>query len=194
MRSWFNGSIVATALAAAAVSAVISLSVTRSAGQAARPARTANGQPGASEVTYQVSITPERETIWKIQWLDAAKKAMAAAEAEATKNNWPVAIAILDSTGHLVALHKMDNVQYASIKIAEGKAQTAIDFRRPSKALEDVVAGGGAGLRVLTFGNILVQGGVPIVAEGKIIGSIGVSGVTSQQDEQIAMAGAGAAK
>ena len=126
--------------------------------------------------------------------LDAAKKAMAAAEAEATKNNWPVAIAILDSTGHLVALHKMDNVQYASIKIAEGKAQTAIDFRRPSKALEDVIAGGGAGLRVLTFGNILVQGGVPIVVDGKIIGSIGVSGVTSQQDEQIAMAGAGAAK
>ena len=126
--------------------------------------------------------------------LDAAKKAMAAAEAEATKNNWPVAIAILDSTGHLVALHKMDNVQYASIKIAEGKAQTAIDFRRPSKALEDVIAGGGAGLRVLTFGNILVQGGVPIVVDGKIVGSIGVSGVTSQQDEQIAMAGAAAAK
>jgi glc operon protein GlcG len=126
--------------------------------------------------------------------LDAAKKAMAAAEAEATKNNWPVAIAILDSTGHLVALQKMDNVQYASIKIAEGKAQTAIDFRRPSKALEDVVAGGGAGLRVLTFGNVLVQGGVPIVVDGKIIGSIGVSGVTSQQDEQIAMAGAAAAK
>ena len=126
--------------------------------------------------------------------LDAAKKAMAAAEAEATKNNWPVAIAILDSTGHLVDLHKMDNVQYASIKIAEGKAQTAIDFRRPSKALEDVIAGGGAGLRVLTFGNILVQGGVPIVVDGKIVGSIGVSGVTSQQDEQIAMAGAAAAK
>ncbi|HKA79618.1 MAG TPA: heme-binding protein [Xanthobacteraceae bacterium] len=126
--------------------------------------------------------------------LEAAKKAMAAAEAEATKNNWPVAIVILDSTGHVVMLHKMDNVQYASIKIAEGKAQTAVDFRRPSKALEDVLAGGGAGLRVLTFGNILVQGGVPIVADGKIVGSIGVSGVTSQQDEQIAMAGAAAAK
>jgi glc operon protein GlcG len=126
--------------------------------------------------------------------LEAAKKAMAAAEAEATKNSWPVAIAILDSTGHMVALQKMDNVQYASIKIAEGKAQTAIDFRRSSKALEDVVAGGGVGLRVLTFGNVLVQGGVPIVVDGKIIGSIGVSGVTSQQDEQIAMAGAAAAK
>jgi glc operon protein GlcG len=124
---------------------------------------------------------------------EAAKKAMAAAEAEATKNNWAVAIAILDSSGHLVMLHKMDNVQYASIKIAEGKAQTAVDFRRPSKALEDTIAGGGAGLRVLTFGNILVQGGVPIVSDGKIIGSIGVSGVTSQQDEQIAMAGAAAA-
>jgi glc operon protein GlcG len=126
--------------------------------------------------------------------LEAAKKAMAAAEAEATKNNWPVAIAILDSTGHPVMLHKMDNVQYASIKIAEGKAQTAVDFRRPSKALEDVLGGGGAGLRVLTFGNILVQGGVPIVVDGKIVGSIGVSGVTSQQDEQVASAGAAALK
>ena len=126
--------------------------------------------------------------------LEAAKKAMAAAEAEATKNSWPVAIAILDSTGHPVMLHKMDNVQYASIKIAEGKAQTAVDFRRPSKALEDALAGGGAGLRVLTFGNILVQGGVPIVVDGKIVGSIGVSGVTSQQDEQIASAGAAALK
>jgi uncharacterized protein GlcG (DUF336 family) len=126
--------------------------------------------------------------------LEAAKKAMAAAEAEATKNNWSVAIAILDSTGHPVMLHKMDNVQYASIKIAEGKAQTAVDFRRPSKALEDALAGGGAGLRVLTFGNILVQGGVPIVVDGKIVGSIGVSGVTSQQDEQVASAGAAALK
>lgn len=126
--------------------------------------------------------------------LEAAKKVMAAAEAEATKNNWAVAITILDSTGHMVAMHKLDNVQYASIKIAEGKARTALDFRRPTKALEDALAGGGAGLRVLTFGNVLVQGGIPIVVDGKIVGSIGVSGVTAQQDEQIATAGASAAK
>src|SRR5712692_3138277 len=75
--------------------------------------------------------------------LEAAKKAMAAAEAEAVKNNWPMAIVILDSGGHLVMLHKLDNTQYGSIRVAEDKAQTAVDFRRPSKVFEDGAAGGG---------------------------------------------------
>jgi uncharacterized protein GlcG (DUF336 family) len=82
--------------------------------------------------------------------LDAAKKAMAASEAEANKNNWPVATAILDTTGSLVMLQKLDNTQTGSVEIAIGKARTALDFRRPSKALQDVVAGGGAGLRLLS--------------------------------------------
>src|SRR6266542_6011937 len=70
--------------------------------------------------------------------LEAAKKAMAAAEAEAIKNNWPMAIVILDSGGHLVMLHKLDNTQYGSIRVAEDQAQTAVDYRRPSKVFEDL--------------------------------------------------------
>jgi len=127
--------------------------------------------------------------------LDAAKKAMAASEAEAKKNNRPVAIAILDTTGSLVMLQKLDSTQTGSVDIAIGKARTALDFRRPTKALQDVVAGGGAGLRLLSARNMLaLEGGVPVVVDGKIVGAIGVSGVNSDQDAQVAMAGAAAAK
>jgi glc operon protein GlcG len=127
--------------------------------------------------------------------LDATKKAMAASEAEANKNNWPVAIAILDTTGSLVMLQKLDNTQTGSVEIAIGKARTALDFRRPSKALQDVVAGGGAGLRLLSVRNMLaLEGGVPVIVDGKVVGAVGVSGVMSEQDAQVAMAGAAAAK
>jgi glc operon protein GlcG len=127
--------------------------------------------------------------------LDAAKKAITAAEAEAKKNNWPVAIAILDTTGSLVMLQKLDNTQTGSVEIAINKARTALDFRRPSKALQDVVAGGGAGLRLLSARNMLtLEGGVPVIVDGKVVGAVGVSGVTSEQDAQVAMAGAAAAK
>jgi len=127
--------------------------------------------------------------------LEQAKKAMAAAEAEARKNNWNVVISIIDSAARLVMLQRMDNTQYGSIDIATGKATTAVNFRRPSKALEDVIAGGGAGLRLLGVqGMTPLEGGIPIVVDGKLIGGIGVSGVTSQQDAQIAKAGADAAK
>jgi uncharacterized protein GlcG (DUF336 family) len=126
--------------------------------------------------------------------IDAAKKAMAAAEAEATKNNWGVAIAIVDSGANLVMLHRLDNAQLSASRIAEAKARTAVEFRRPTKALEDAVAGGGIGLRVLTFGASVAEGGVPIVSGGKIIGGIGVSGVASHQDAQVAQAGADAVK
>jgi glc operon protein GlcG len=126
---------------------------------------------------------------------EKAKKALAAAEEEAVKNKWNVVITIVDSTGHLVALSRFDNVQYASLRIAEGKARTALDFRRPTKALEDAVSGGGAGLRFLAIEGLTpLEGGIPIVVDGKIIGAIGVSGVTSAQDAQIARAGAEAAK
>jgi glc operon protein GlcG len=126
--------------------------------------------------------------------LDAAKKAMSASEAEAKKNNWPVATAILDTTGSLVMLQKLDNTQTGSVEIAIGKARTALDFRRPSKALQDVVAGGGAGLRLLSVRNMLaLEGGVPVIVDGKVVGAVGVSGVTSEQDAQVAMAGAAAA-
>src|SRR6266403_2260716 len=126
--------------------------------------------------------------------LEAAKKAMAAAEAEAVKNNWPMAIVILDSTGHVVMLHKLDNTQYGSIRVAEDKARSALDFRRPSKAFEDLVAQGGIGLRTLALrGATPLEGGIPIVADGKIIGALGVSGGTAPQDGQVAKVGADAA-
>ena len=126
--------------------------------------------------------------------LDAAKKVMAAAEAEAVKNNWPMAIIILDSTGHPVMLHRLDNTQYGSIRVAEDKANTALDFRRPSKVFEDLVAQGGIGMRTLGLrGATPIEGGFPIVADGRIIGAIGASGGTAPQDGQVAKAGADAA-
>ena len=124
--------------------------------------------------------------------LEQAKKAMVAAEAEARKNNWPVVISIVDGGGHLVMLQRME-AQTASVEIATGKATTAAAFRRPSKSLEEGLAAGGAGLRILSVKSATaVQGGVPIVVDGKIIGAIGVSGVLAAQDEVVAMAGAAA--
>ncbi len=126
--------------------------------------------------------------------LDAARKAMVAAEREATENNWNVAIAIVDSGGHLVMMHRLDGTQIASIRIAEGKARSALEFRRPTKALEDAVASGGANLRLLALEGVTpLEGGVLIQTGGRIVGAIGVSGVLSSQDAQIARAGAEAA-
>jgi uncharacterized protein GlcG (DUF336 family) len=106
-----------------------------------------------------------------------------------------MAIVILDSSGHVVMLHKLDNTQYGSIGVAEDKAHSALDFRRPSKVFEDLVAQGGIGLRTLALrGAAPFEGGVPIVTDGKIVGAVGVSGGTSQQDGQVAKAGADAAK
>jgi len=127
--------------------------------------------------------------------IEAAKKIMAAAEAEAVKNNWGMAIVILDSTGHIVMLHRLDNTQYGSIAVAEDKARSALDFRRPTKVFEDLVAQGGIGLRTLAVrGASPLEGGLPIIADGRIIGTIGVSGATSVQDGQVAQAGVDAAK
>ncbi|MBO4224722.1 heme-binding protein [Bradyrhizobium neotropicale] len=127
--------------------------------------------------------------------LEAAKKVMAAAEAEAVKNNWAMAIVILDSTGHMVMLHKLDNTQYGSLMAAEDKALSTINYRRPSKVFEDLVAQGGIGLRSLALrGASPLEGGIPINVDGKIVGAIGVSGATSVQDGQVAKASADAAK
>jgi uncharacterized protein GlcG (DUF336 family) len=121
--------------------------------------------------------------------LEQAKKAMAAAELEAAKNSWQVAIAILDSGGNMVMFHKFDNAQLSSIEIAEGKARTALTFKRPSKALDDAIAAGGAGMRLLALKHITpLEGGLPILIDGKIVGAIGVSGALSAQDTQIAKA------
>ena len=129
--------------------------------------------------------------------LDQAKKVMAAAEAKAMQNNWYVAISIMDSGGNPVMLHRLDGTQLASIRIAEGKALTAVEFRRPTKAMEDAIAiaSGGVGLKYFSVPNVsFIDGGVPIVVDGKIVGGIGVSGVDAKDDAQIAQAGADALK
>jgi uncharacterized protein GlcG (DUF336 family) len=115
---------------------------------------------------------------------------MAAAEAEAAKNNWQMAITIIDSGGHMVMMQKFDNTQLASISASESKAQTSLAFKLPSKALEDAISAGGAGTRLLALKNIApFDGGLPIVIDGKIVGAIGVSGGLSSQDAQVARAG-----
>jgi glc operon protein GlcG len=122
--------------------------------------------------------------------LEVAKKIMSAAESEASRNNWPMVIAIVDSTGHLVMLHRMDQAQYGSSKIAPLKAETALDFRRSTKVFEDSIASGGQGVRIVTMPNVLaLEGGLPILQDGKVIGAIGVSGMNSGQDAQVARAG-----
>ena len=122
--------------------------------------------------------------------LEQAKKAMVAAEAEAAKNGWPTVIAIVDSTGHLLALHRMDNASYGSIPVAMGKAKTAFDFRQPTKNYNDRLTAGTAPHLLTISGATFIEGGIPIIAGGKIVGAIGVSGATAPQDGQVAKAGA----
>ena len=123
--------------------------------------------------------------------LAAAKKMAVAAEAEATKNNWSMVISILDDGGNLLYLERMDGTQLGSIEVSQGKARTALQFKRPSKAFQDLIDKDQQHL--ITLGHITgVQGGLPIMAEGKVVGSIGVSGGTSAQDEQCAQAGVNA--
>ena len=127
--------------------------------------------------------------------LEQAKKAMAGAEAEAKKNNWNVVIVILDSGGNVVLLQRLDNTQFGSVEVARQKAYSAVAFRRPTKAFQDGIAAGGAGLLLLKLeGASVLDGGLPIIVDGKIIGGIGVSGVTGEQDAQIAKAGTDALK
>jgi uncharacterized protein GlcG (DUF336 family) len=127
--------------------------------------------------------------------LENAKKAAAPALAEAAKNKWTVAVAIVDPGGNLVYYEKMDNTQIGSATVAIDKARSAALFKRPTKALQDTLAAGGEGLRILRVqGAVPVEGGVPLVIDGKIVGAIGVSGATSAQDAQCAKAGADTVK
>jgi glc operon protein GlcG len=122
--------------------------------------------------------------------LENAKKVAAPALAEAEKNHWNVAVAIVDTSGNLVYYEKMDNTQLGSATIAVDKARTAALFKRPTKAFQDAVETPG-GARVVGMHNVIaVEGGIPLIAEGKIVGAIGVSGATSAQDAQCAKAGA----
>lgn len=120
--------------------------------------------------------------------LDDAKEISAACEAEARGNDWPVVIAIVDDGGHLIHLLRLDNTQFGSVDVAIEKARSAIAFRRPTKVWEDQITEGR--LRYLGLpGAIPVEGGLPIYVSGQFVGAIGVSGVRSHQDAQIAQAG-----
>ena len=123
--------------------------------------------------------------------LEDAKKPAAAALAEARKNNWTMAVAVVDTSGNLVYYEKMDNTQIGSATVAIDKARSAVLYKRPTKAMQDALAAGGVNLRILTLkGAEPVEGGIPLISNGKIIGAIGVSGDSSDHDGQCAKAGA----
>jgi glc operon protein GlcG len=133
---------------------------------------------------YGVAISP-----------DQAKKIAAAAIAEARKNNWAMAVAVVDTGGYLVYFERMQDTQLGSVEIAIEKAKSAALFRRPTKSFQDTLAGGGEGLRILRLtGAVPVEGGIPIVVNGKVIGAVGASGGSSDQDGRTAQAGASAMK
>jgi glc operon protein GlcG len=116
---------------------------------------------------------------------ELAKKAAAAALAEARANNWAMAAAIVDPAGILVYFEKIDDTQHASARIAIDKARSAAMFKRPTKTFQDSVEKGGIGLRVMALrGAMPVEGGVPLLVDGKIVGGLGVSGGTAEQDGQ----------
>ncbi len=120
--------------------------------------------------------------------LAEARKAVAAATAEAKANNWNVVIAVVDDAGYPLSIDRLDNTQRPSVDIAVGKAKTAALFRRPSAALEEAINKGRTAL-LSAEGYVFMQGGVPIIVNGEVIGAVGVSGVRADQDEQVATAG-----
>lgn len=126
---------------------------------------------------------------------DSAKKIAAAAIAEARKNNWAMAVAVVDTAGYLVYFERMPDTQLGSVEISMDKAKSAAMFRRPTKSFQDTVAGGKEGLRILGLkGAVPVEGGIPLIVDGKLIGAIGASGGSSDQDGRTAQAGASALK
>lgn len=127
--------------------------------------------------------------------LETAKKVAAPVLAEAAKNNWTVAVAIVDPSGNLVYYEKTDNTQLGSANVSIDKARSAALFKRSTKAFQDSLVAGGDAVRILRLqGAIPLEDGIPLISEGKIVGAIGVSGATSAQDAQCAKAGADALK
>lgn len=123
--------------------------------------------------------------------LEEARRVVAAALEEARRQNWTVAVAVVDAGGHLVSYKRIDGTQWASGDVAIAKARSAVAYRRPTKAFEEVVAGGRTVILALPHA-LPIEGGLPISREGRMVGAIGVSGVTSQQDGVVAAAGAAA--
>jgi uncharacterized protein GlcG (DUF336 family) len=122
--------------------------------------------------------------------LEQARKISAAAQQNAAQNGWLMVVAIMDTGGHLVLLERMNGAQFGSVQVAQDKARSAVAFRRPTKAFHDMVAAGGEGLRMLVMsGAVPIDGGLPILVGGAVVGSVGISGGTSAQDGQVAQAG-----
>ena len=165
------------------LSLVVAVAVLFTAGLVTAQQPTTPAAPPAPPPDYGAPITNEQ-----------SKKVMAGAEAEAKKNKWNVVITILDSGGHLVMMQRLDGAPWGSVDIAREKAKSAVALRRPTKALQDLIGQGGTNLRLLTIGYSVLEGGIPIIVGGKIIGGVGVSGATSQQDAQIGQAGIDALK
>lgn len=126
--------------------------------------------------------------------LEAARVALAAAEAHAVKNGWKVVIAVVDDGGHTLALARLDGTQFSSVDTAAAKARGAVAWKRPTRLLEESVNGGRTAFLSITQGMAALQGGVPIVVDGEIVGAVGVSGVKASDDEAIAEAGVEALK
>ena len=126
--------------------------------------------------------------------LEAARVALAAAEAEARRNNWRVVIAVVDEGGHTLALVRLDGTQWSSVDTAVEKARAAVAWKRPTRLLEESVNQGRTAFVSISQGMALLQGGVPIEVEGTIIGAVGVSGVKASDDEVIALAAVNALK
>jgi uncharacterized protein GlcG (DUF336 family) len=120
--------------------------------------------------------------------LEGAKHMAAAAEAEAARNGWNVVIAVVDAFGELIVRHRRDGAQLASVEVAAGKARTAVRWKRPTKALDDMIGGGRVAM-IAVEGIVPMEGGVPVIVDGEVIGAVGVSGVVSSQDAQVAQAG-----
>jgi uncharacterized protein GlcG (DUF336 family) len=126
----------------------------------------------------------------RVLTLDAARRVAAAAEAEAKRNNWAVAIAVLDDAGHMVLFQRMDGAKLVAIDIAVRKARTAVYFQGPTKGLEEEVTKQGRTALLPIEGFMPLEGGVPLIVGGQLVGAIGVSGVAGDQDAQCALAGA----
>ena len=141
----------------------------------------------SATASYQGSELPTK----KVLTLEAAKRIAAAAEREASKRGATVVIVVVDEGGHLLLLERLDDTQVASVEVGIGKARTAAIFRRPSKEFEDQIRNGRVAALALT-GATPLQGGIPIKVDGKVVGAIGVSGNTPQEDEDIAKVGAAA--
>ena len=126
--------------------------------------------------------------------LEAARVALAAAEAEARRNEWRVVIAVVDDGGHAILMARLDGAQWSSIETALEKARAAVAWKRPTRLLEESVNGGRTAFLSIGQGMALLQGGVPIEVDGAIVGAVGVSGVKAADDEVVALAGVHALK